>query len=145
MKKLLFLASFALFLNAADVEITNPYARASIGHAPNSAVFFELENKGDKDLLLTSAKISQEIAQEAQIHTHKHEDGMMKMMRIAHLKIPAHSKISFAPGGNHIMLLNLTKPLKVGEQIELSLGFDDNSSIELKGVEVKNIMPNAHH
>jgi len=61
----------------------------------------------------------------AQIHEMKTENGMMMMGELKDgLALPAGEAVSLAPGGNHIMLLQLKQPLAAGEQVPLILTFE---------------------
>ncbi|WP_041761622.1 copper chaperone PCu(A)C [Brevundimonas subvibrioides] len=61
----------------------------------------------------------------AQIHEMKTENGMMMMGELKDgLALPAGEAVSLAPGGNHIMLLQLKQPLAAGEQVPLTLTFE---------------------
>lgn len=146
MKKI-FLALCVLGLGfGADISVSNAYARASIGHAPNSGVFLTIKNNSDKEISLKAVKSSPELCKEAQIHTNIKEDDMMKMKKLNELKIEPKSSKELRPGGDHIMLIELSKPLKEGEKISLILEFDDNSTLNLDEIEVKNIAnAHAHH
>jgi copper(I)-binding protein len=61
----------------------------------------------------------------AQIHEMSTENGMMKMGELKDgLALPAGEAVSLAPGGNHIMLMQLKQPLAAGEQVALTLTFE---------------------
>lgn len=47
--------------------------------------------------------------------------GMMKMRRLDGLDLPAARTVEFAPGGNHIMLLDIKEPLVPGGRVPLTL------------------------
>jgi hypothetical protein len=49
---------------------------------------------------------------------------VMKMRPVTGVDIPAGQPVSLAPGGLHIMLMGLKKPLKAGEKFPLTLTFD---------------------
>ncbi|AJQ95261.1 hypothetical protein YC6258_03225 [Gynuella sunshinyii YC6258] len=94
----------------------------------NSAIFFTVKNDSDEDRIIVSA--STEVASLTQVHEHKMVDGLMKMREVkAGVKIPAHSSVMFKPGGYHVMLIKLSKPLPVGTEVELTLTFDDGSTL----------------
>ena len=65
---------------AADVTVTEPYARAVAPGQPNSAIFMRLSNQGDSALQLVSA--STPAAKVVELHTHTNDQGVMKMRRI---------------------------------------------------------------
>jgi periplasmic copper chaperone A len=49
--------------------------------------------------------------------------GMMGMRRIESLEIPAGGSVELKPGGYHIMMIELTAPLKAGDKVEITLNF----------------------
>jgi len=53
------------------------------------------------------------------------DDGAMTMKPVDAVELPAGKAVKLEPGGYHIMLLDLVKPLEVGEKIELTLTFDE--------------------
>jgi hypothetical protein len=54
------------------------------------------------------------------------------MVQIPNVEIPAHGKVSFQPGGNHVMLFGLTQPLKAGEEFPLTLEFEKAGKVEVQ-------------
>ncbi len=57
--------------------------------------------------------------------------GMMGMRPIARLEIPAGGKIELKPGSYHIMLIELTKELKVGDRVEITLVFEKAGDVKV--------------
>ena len=51
-------------------------------------------------------------------------DGAMSMQEMDALELPAGKLVQLVPGGYHIMLIDLAKPLVVGETFDLTLDFD---------------------
>ncbi|WGM47077.1 hypothetical protein KOAAANKH_01951 [Brevundimonas sp. NIBR10] len=79
--------------------------------------------------------VSSPAAGTAQIHEMKVEDGMMKMTELKDgLPLPAGQPVSLAPGGNHIMLMALTQPLSVGDQVSLTLSFEHAQQIGVRAI-----------
>jgi len=141
MKKtiVLLVGSFVL-LSASSIEVKEPYARASPVNTPNSAAFMTLENTTNKDISLEMVWCY-DIAQVAELHTSEIKDGIRTMHKVEKIDIPANSSIVLKPGGFHIMLIGLKKPLEVGETIDINLGFSNGTAQTIKA-EVKNVM---HH
>ena len=125
----------------ADIEIEGAYARASIPNAPNSAAFFVIKNNSDKDIAITSA--NSDIAEKNELHTHRKENQMMKMMKIEKLVVPAKSSLELKSGGDHVMLIGLKKELKAGDEISLELSFSDGDKKSIK-VPVKDLASTMH-
>ncbi len=123
---------------AADVTVTEPYARAVAPGQPNSAIFMRLSNQGDSALQLVSA--STPAAKVVELHTHTNDQGVMKMRRIDAIDLPAATEVELRPGGLHVMLIGLTQPLNKGDEIDLTLTYSDGDQDSVK-VPVKEVMP----
>lgn len=128
MKKLItLLAAFTVPSAAmAEVEVSDPFARAVPPSQPNSAVFLTLNNTGDEPVALQSASSS--AAGVVELHTHRHIDGVMQMRKIPQITLNSNEKLVLEPGGLHIMLIGLNQKLIAGEQIDLTLNFSDGST-----------------
>ncbi len=50
--------------------------------------------------------------------------GAMTMRPVDRIDLPAGESVSLEPGGYHVMLLDLAKPLEAGETIEVTLTFE---------------------
>lgn len=50
--------------------------------------------------------------------------GMMTMQPVERILLPAGTTVQLKPGGYHIMLLGLVQPLKVGDEVEVTLTFE---------------------
>ena len=46
---------------------------------------------------------------------------MMKMQQVKEIKVPASGRVELKPGGYHLMLFGLKKPLTDGDEISLTL------------------------
>ena len=57
-------------------------------------------------------------------------DGMMQMREADGLVVPAHGSVQLAPGGYHLMLMNLQQPLREGQSAELSFVLDDGTRVK---------------
>ena len=131
----LFASSFAFANN--DINIVEPYARATPPSVPNSAIFLTLENHKMEERTLVSA--SSDAADKVELHNHTMVDGMMKMRQVENIKIAAHKSAVLQPGGLHIMLFGLKKQLVEGEAISLTLTFANGATQSLS-VPVKKVM-----
>ncbi len=96
--------------------------------ATMTAAFGTVVNPGNADVRLVSA----DCAAAGMVQLHEMVDsGGKKMMSQAKdgLVVPAGSHLHLTPGGYHIMLMQLTQQLPVGEQVELTLHFSDGSTL----------------
>ncbi|MBK5940484.1 copper chaperone PCu(A)C [Halochromatium roseum] len=125
---------------AEGISIDNAYVRAVPPGQPNSAAFMTLTNASGQDRALVAAE--SDAAEVVELHTHQMEDGMMQMRQIEQIDLPAGKVVTLAPGGLHVMLIGLTEALSPGDQVALTLNFDDGASQTLS-LPVKRIDPSA--
>lgn len=119
-------ASLAFAGGAADmVGVTGAYVRAVPPGQPNGAAFMALTNQSDSDHVLVAAESS--VAEAVELHNHTMEDGMMRMRRVERIDLGARETVSFQPGGLHVMLIGLARQLEPGQQVDLTLIFEDGS------------------
>jgi periplasmic copper chaperone A len=121
--------AFALPAAADDgVLIEQAYARAS---AHSGAVFMVIANHSAVDDRLVL--VSTDAAKLAELHTHKEDaNGVMQMMAVPEgLVIPAEGEHALARGGDHIMLMGLSNPLKAGDTVHLTLTFEHAGVVEV--------------
>lgn len=107
---------------AGDLTIETPFARATAGPAKNGAAFLTVKNAGAEADRLIAAKAP--VADRVELHTHLHENGVMKMRQVEAVEVPAGGEAALQPGGDHVMLMGLKAPLKEGESFPLTLVFE---------------------
>jgi len=118
-------ASSSLVVQAAEIAIGDPYARAVPPGQPNSAVFMSLQNSSTADRALVNAESP--AAKTVELHTNVNEGGVMQMRRIEKIEVPAGKTVTLKPGGLHVMLIGLKEALEPGAMVHLTLTFDDGS------------------
>ena len=123
---------------AADaVSVEQAYVREVPPVSQTSAAFMTLKNSGVEDHAVVAARSP--AAAIVELHTHvMGDDGMHRMREVEKVDVPAGGKAVLQPGGLHVMLINLTAPLKAGQQVELTLVYDDESE-ETVTAEVKTV------
>lgn len=125
-----------------EIEVSGAFVRAVPSFQRNSAMFMSLHNRGAADHTLIAAHSS--AAQHVELHTHTQVDGMMRMRQIKAIAVAAGATTELKPGGLHVMLIGLTRPLEQGDEIEMELEFDDSSRHQLR-VPVRPVMGSRHH
>ncbi len=123
--------------NTSAINIKNAYIREIPPGVPTSASFLTLQNVSNTEVSLT--KVTGNIAKNIELHEHTHKDGMMEMRQVDKISIPANSSVELKSGGYHIMLIGLTRKIKSGDKIKLTLEFSNDTKKEIT-VEVKNVM-----
>jgi periplasmic copper chaperone A len=140
MFKRAFYAILTLLLAApalAKVEAVDGYVRLLPPGSPNTAAFMVLKNDGDKPVTLTAA--SSPDAGRAEMHTHLHENGVMKMRQVDGIEIPAKGEVALKPGSLHIMLFEV-RELSQATPFPLILTLSDGQTISLS-LPVKPVEP----
>lgn len=142
MKKILLALSLGASLFANSIEISEPYVKITPPNAKNSAIFMNIKNTSNEDIKLIDAKC--DYANSTEIHTHIHEDGMMKMIRIQDATIPANGVLELKPKSYHVMLMGIKDAVKDDTKLNLELSFSNGEKVELKDIPAKAVIPMQH-
>jgi copper(I)-binding protein len=114
-------AATALWLLAgaarAAVEVSDPWARATMPGQKVAGVYMQL--KADRPSRLIGVR--SRAAKTAEVHEMSHAGGVMKMRKVEALELPANRSVRLEPGGYHVMLFDIAKPLAPGERVQLTL------------------------
>lgn len=125
MRSFLLAAVCTLFLlpglASAEVEIKDPWARATRPGQKVGAAYMSLTAQHDARLIGARSPVAGRV----EIHEMKMQGDVMKMRALEALALPAGKTIVLEPGGYHIMLLDLEKPLREGESVPLTLIVED--------------------
>ncbi|WNK01408.1 copper chaperone PCu(A)C [Thalassospiraceae bacterium LMO-JJ14] len=131
---------------AGDIQITQPWARASAGMAKAGAAFLAVQNTGATDDRLVAARA--DVSKKVELHTHIKEGDLMKMRQVMAIDVPAGKTVALQPGGLHVMFMGLKAPLKTGAHFPLTLVFEKAGEItvdvEVQGVSSKMPMQHQH-
>jgi hypothetical protein len=111
----------------SQVIVKNAHVRAFLPASQSTVGYLSLVNHGEKSVLLTKASI--ESLGRVEIHEHTHVDGVMRMQQVDSLELKAHEQIDFKPGGYHLMAFEPTTALKVGQELKLTLYFNDGNRV----------------
>lgn len=106
----------------AGLAVEKAWARASAGKAANGGAYVTILNGGKEGDRLVAAESG--VAKKVEIHTHRNDNGIMRMTRVDGIEIAAGSVVTMRPGGYHVMLMGLNNPLKQGEKFSLTLVFE---------------------
>jgi periplasmic copper chaperone A len=120
-------------VDAGEIMVEQAWARASAGAATTGAAYVTLMGGTQPDRL---TGVSTDAAKTAEVHESFTDNGVMKMRPVAGLPIPAGKTVSLTPGGYHVMLFDLKKPLVAGERFPLTLQFEHAAPITVN-VEVR--------
>jgi periplasmic copper chaperone A len=117
-------------VKAGDLVITQAWSRATPGGAKIAGGFLTIENKGAAPDRLTA--VSGDVAGKVEIHEMAMNNGVMTMRPLDKgLAIEPGKTVKLAPGGLHLMLMDLKSPLKQGDKVPLTLEFEKAGKVAL--------------
>src|SRR5690348_4390835 len=124
-------------VKAGDLVITQAWSRATPSGAKVAGGYLTVENKGTTADRLIGG--SGDVAGRIEIHEMAMDGGVMTMRPIDKgLVIDPGKTVKLAPGGNHLMLMDLKTPLKQGDKVPLTLQFEKagkvSVSLDVQGI-----------
>lgn len=123
--------AFSHEIKAGDLLITNLWTRATPGGAKVAGGYITIENKGaSADRLVSATSPS---ADRVELHEMSVVDGVMSMRPLAKgLAVEPGKTVTLAPGGLHLMFMDIKAPLKEGENLAVTLQFEKAGAVETK-------------
>jgi copper(I)-binding protein len=124
-------------VKAGDLVISQAWSRATPSGAKIAGGYLTIENKGaSADRLVRGGG---DIAGRVELHEMAMDNGVMKMRPLDKgLAIEPGKTVKFAPGGYHLMLMDLKQPLKQGDKVPVTLEFEKagkvSVSLDVQGV-----------
>ena len=114
-----------------SLAIEGAWARATPDGAKVGAGYLTIRNAGREVDALVS--IATPVAGKGEIHDMETtEDGVMRMRALPDgIEIPAGGSVTLAPGGTHLMFLDLKEPLTAGARVPVTLTFKSGASGEV--------------
>lgn len=107
-----------------------PLMNEGEGPATNSAVYLVIRNGGEPTERLTGGESP--VAEAVEVHESRIENDVMRMREVGILEIPPGDSVVLKPGGLHIMLMGLRRPLVEGAEIDLTLFFELSGNRHLR-------------
>jgi copper(I)-binding protein len=103
---------------AADgIAVTGAWARATAPGQKTGAVYLELKSTQDAALVGAESPAARKI----ELHSTTLDSGVMRMRPLARIELPANATVRIAPGGFHLMLVDLRQPLHPGDRLQVTL------------------------
>jgi copper(I)-binding protein len=117
-------------VRAGDLVITQAWSRATPGGAKIAGGYLTIENKGAAPDRLMGG--TGDVAAKIEVHEMGTKDGVMTMRPLDKgLVIEPGKTVKLAPGGYHLMLMDLKAPLKQGDKVPLALEFEKAGKVNL--------------
>lgn len=122
-------------MQAGPVMVADQWVKAIPDPAATrmTGVFAKLRNTTEEPVTIVSGRNS--VSSLTELHETVMVDGSMQMRPVSGgFTIEPGQTRELKPGGDHIMVMMMTKPLNVGDELTVTLLTDDNQTIEFKAV-----------
>ena len=103
------------------IQVTNAWARATVAGQKVGGVYMDIRSAGSARLVSAASPAAAKV----EIHNMKMDNGVMKMFPVDGIDLPAGQTVKLAPGGYHVMLVDLKQGLKKGDTAQLTLTIED--------------------
>jgi hypothetical protein len=117
---------------AAAVTATDAWVRGTVPAQKVTGAFLTLQSSEDAKVVAVSTPA----AKTAEIHESGMDHGTMRMKAVDFVALPAGKRVELKPGGYHVMLVDLTRPLAAGDMVPLTFTVEDSrgkrSTFEVK-------------
>lgn len=115
---------------SSPFTVKDPWVKAA--DSGMTGAFGTLVNDGDTDLTIVSATSS---VSPVGLHEMAMKDGKMVMQpKVGGFTIKAKSSRVLEPGGDHLMLMNLGKPVKAGDEVTITVTFADGKTAQFTAI-----------
>lgn len=107
----------------AGLSVQDAWVRATVPNQHATGVFMQLTSKEAGRLV----GVESQAAKHVEVHEMAMQDNVMKMRQVAGIDLPAGKAVELKPGGYHVMLIDLAKPIAAGDHVALTLIVEDAS------------------
>ena len=115
-------------VKAGDLVLDHAWARATSAGAKVGGGFVTIDNKGATSDKLIGA--SSPAAGKIEVHETAMTNGVATKRPVqGGLSIPPGQSVTLAPGGYHLMMMELKGPLKKGDKVPVTLAFEKAGQI----------------
>ncbi len=105
----------------AGVTATDAWVRGTVPAQDSTGAFLTLQSTDAAKVV----SVRSPLAHSAEIHSSAMDNGVMRMRSMENLALPAGKSVELRPGGHHIMLMGLARPLVAGDTVPLALVIED--------------------
>ncbi len=114
---------------AYDVEIIQPWVRATAAGETTATVFMKLDNTGDiADRLL---RASAPVAQQVELRNTVVGPDEITNRKVGVIDLPPGTDVMLQPGGLYLTLIGLKAPLVAGSTLPLTLTFERGGMVDI--------------
>jgi periplasmic copper chaperone A len=126
----------------SQVQIENPWARATAPGAKVAAGYMVLHNKSAGADRLVG--VSSPAAARVETHVHVRDGDILRMREVKGYDVPAGGRFELKPGGAHLMFVDIRQPFKQGDKVPAVLKFEKAGEVRADFEVVPLAGPPAH-
>lgn len=116
----------------AQTTVKDAWVRGTVAQQKATGLFAKITSVNGGKLVAASSPIAGMV----EVHEMVMEGNVMKMRPVPALELPAGKAVELKPGGYHVMLLELKRPLKAGDTVPVTLVVEGKDG-RRESVEVK--------
>jgi periplasmic copper chaperone A len=106
-----------------SLKVFDVWAKTTVPGGSVSAAYMHIKSAKPLKLIKAESPLTNTV----ELHDMKMKDGVMEMKAVDAVVIPANKLIDLKPGGFHIMLIKVNKPIKKGDEVPLTLTFENEA------------------
>ena len=103
----------------AQVTVTDAWVRGTVPGQKVTGAFMNITSATDTTLVAASSPAAKVV----EIHEMTMDGGVMKMHAVDKVVLPAGKSVELKPGSYHVMMMDITQPLAVGQTVPVTLTF----------------------
>ena len=121
------LSAFAILLGSAaasqaQVTIKEPWVRSTVPGQSATGAFMQLTARQDTKLIAVRSPVAGIV----EVHEMLVDKGIMKMRSVDKLLLPAGKTVELRSGGYHVMMMDLKRQIKTGDEVPLTIEFESS-------------------
>ena len=101
----------------AEVTVTEAWVRGTVPAQKATGAFMKLRSSDDAKLVAAASPAAKIV----EVHEMTMKGNVMEMRPVDALPLPAGRTVELKPGGYHVMLVDLVKPLTAGQKVPMTL------------------------
>jgi copper(I)-binding protein len=101
----------------AEVSVTEAWVRGTVATQKATGAFMKLKSSEDAKLVGAASPAASIV----EVHEMALKDNIMTMRAVDEIALPAGKTVELKPGGYHVMLIDLAKPLAAGDKVPVVL------------------------
>lgn len=115
----------------AEVTVKDAWVRGTVPAQTTTGAFMTITSTSEAKLVGAASPVAKMV----EIHESSMHGNMAHMQEVSAVPLPAGKAVQLKPGGHHVMLMGVAKPLKPGETVPITLTIEEKgkrSTIEVK-------------